>query len=415
MKTFGKTAAVVLGFVLGAGILIAGLILAVGGIGVLPVCLFAAAYAWVLFSFFQYRYGRQEEFLYLLRTVAEADAPLAPALWAYVLDRPHGAQRQAWLATLLFFVLPGYYWIWHRRHNFDYKVARIATRVQQGESLPSALRAVRGVASPETRLAVSIGQATGQLAICLKSLGRRGLALIWIEIIPRVVYPILVLAAIISLAAFFSAYILPRLARIFSDMHIPLPDVTVRFLAFSELAEDYFWIPIFVVAAGLFAVALLWALTTLRWFCPVVGRIYRMHIQSRVLKPLGVLLQAAQPAPEALALLAESRTFRGIAVRRLRRCGRRVEAGEPLSDSLYRAGLLPQHMVPLVHSAERAQNLPWVLNELGDFLDERAIVRMRQLSLGVFPVSVVILGLLVGFTALAIFFPLVAVLAEYAE
>jgi type II secretory pathway component PulF len=414
MKNFARRAAVVFGLVLGAGVLIAGLILAVGAIGVFPVCLLGAAYIWVLFSVFQYRYARQEEFLYLLRTVAEADAPLAPALWAYVLDRPHGAQRQAWLAALLFFVLPGYYWIWHRRHNFDYKVARIATRIQQGESLPAALRSVRGVASPETRLAVSIGQATGQPALCLGSLGRRGLALVWIEIVPRLIYPLLILAAVISIGFFFSRMIFPRLERVFAEMHVALPEVTQRFISWSELAENYFWVPILGLFAVVFLAAVLWVSTTLRWLCPVIGGIYRLYIQGRTLKPLGVLLQAAQPVPQALALLAESKTFRGTVVRRLRRCGRRVEGGEPLPDSLYCTGLLPRHMLPLVGAAECAQNLPWVLSELGDFLGERAVARMRRLSQALFPISIVALGLAVGFVVLAVFSPLVAAITELA-
>jgi type II secretory pathway component PulF len=413
MKTFLKKAAVVGGCMIVGGAVIAGLAVACGWLGFYPVCVFVAAYGWVLFAFFQYRYARQEEFLYLLRTVAEARAPLAPALWAYVLDRPHGRHRQAWLAVLLFLILPGYYWVWHRRHNYDYKVARVATRVQQGEPLPQALRAVRGVASAETRLAVTIGQATGELALCLGNLGRPGLALVWIEIVPRLVYPLLILASLVLVAVFFDAVVAPRLLRVFSEMHMTLPDVTLRFFAWSELAAEHYWIPIAVVLVCLFVIALLWVSTTLRWHFPVIGRIYRMHIQGRALKALGVLLQADQPAPEALALLVESGTFGGSAARRLRRCGRRVECGEPLPESLRRTGLLPRRMLPLVQSAARAQNLPWALAELGDFLADRAVARMRRLSQGLFPVSVVAVGLMVAFTVLAIFYPLVTVLMEY--
>ena len=86
--------------------------------------------------------------------------------------------------------------------------------------------------------------------------------------------------------------------------------------------------------------------------------------------------------------------------------------GEHLPDSLRRSGLLPRHMLPLVQAAERAQNLPWALTELGDFLADGAVGRMRRLSQLLFPVSVVAIGLLVGFTALAIFSPVVEVMTE---
>src|SRR5579864_7005283 len=85
--------------------------------GVLALVLLSAIYGWVVFAFFHYRYVRQEEFLHLLTTAAETEAPLAPALWAYVNDRPHSELREFWTAMLLLFVLPGYYWMWHRRHG----------------------------------------------------------------------------------------------------------------------------------------------------------------------------------------------------------------------------------------------------------------------------------------------------------
>ena len=43
----------------------------------------------------------------------------------YLSDRPQGQMRELWVALLLFFVAPGYYWFWHRRHCFDSKVAQL--------------------------------------------------------------------------------------------------------------------------------------------------------------------------------------------------------------------------------------------------------------------------------------------------
>src|SRR5260370_12574586 len=137
--------------------------------GVLLLLFVVLFYAWMLFAYLHYRQGRQDEFLHLLTTAVEANVPLAPALWTYLEDRPHGTQREAWVALILFFVFPGYYWIWHRRHNFDYKVARVARLVEVGVSLPEALRTTPGVASRDPLLAVAIGQSTGKLAYCLRN------------------------------------------------------------------------------------------------------------------------------------------------------------------------------------------------------------------------------------------------------
>ena len=98
-----------------------------------PLLLFGTlCYGWMLFAYLHYHQARQEEFLQLLTTAVESEAPLAPALWSYLSDRPHGPVREFWVAVLLFFVIPGYYWVWHRRHSFDHKVARVACLLEDG-------------------------------------------------------------------------------------------------------------------------------------------------------------------------------------------------------------------------------------------------------------------------------------------
>src|SRR6267154_866736 len=73
--------------------------------GVPFVFLLLLVYGWMLFAYLHYRQGRQEEMMQLLSAAAESQAPLAPALWAYLRDRPHGLLREFWVALLLFFVV----------------------------------------------------------------------------------------------------------------------------------------------------------------------------------------------------------------------------------------------------------------------------------------------------------------------
>src|SRR4051794_21198786 len=105
-------------------------------------------YGWIFHAFLHYRLGRQEEFLHLLAAAAESGAPLAPVVRAYLRDRPPG--RWVWAAVLLFFVAPGYYWLWHRRRAYDRKLARVARELEQGTPLYVALRSEPGVVSRST-------------------------------------------------------------------------------------------------------------------------------------------------------------------------------------------------------------------------------------------------------------------------
>jgi type II secretory pathway component PulF len=367
-------------------------------------------YGWMVYSFLVYRYGRQDELLHLLATVTESQAPLAPALRAYVHDRPHGPWRRAWVAGLLFFVVPGYYWVWHKRRSFDRKVVRLAGLLEEGASLEEALRATPGVASRETVLAVAVGQPAGRLAQSLRGAAQGRLAAVLLEALPRLLYPLILLLFLSLIFGFWTIRLAPVMQRIFREFDMQLPWATEVLLGFRGDLPFYIG-GLYLACMGLVALALLLYLSpTACWYCPGIGRLYRMNARSRVLRMLAVLFGAGQPAPEALGLLAGAGYFRGTAWRRLEAVRAAVEQGEPLADSLRRRGLLPRSMGPLVRAAERAHNLPWALAELGDQLARRLGRVGQRMSLALFPVAVFGVGLLFGFLVLGMFLPLIKLL-----
>jgi type IV pilus assembly protein PilC len=395
-----------------AGVLVcSALMLGLGPAGVLAVLALVALYSWVLIAFFQYRYGRQEEFLHLLKTAAELEAPLAPTLWAYLRDRPQGPEREFWVAGLLFFVLPGYYWLWHRQHAFDHKIAHIALQLDMGVPLSHALRINPGVATAETSLAAAVGQATGKLSLCLNraARGRRSTALL--EIIPPlVVYPLVLLIVLGSILTFWMIFLMPKFQKIFSDFRMPMPSATQRLAAIPITLKHYSDIIGAAVTAIVGLVLLLCFNSTVRWFFPGIGHLYRMRARSRVLRALGILLEAEKPVPEALGILLESEEFPAEVCRRLRSARAFAEQGESFADSLYRAGLLPGTMAPLVRAAERARNLPWALTELGDHLSLRASRLLQRTYMVLAPTIVLAIGAVIGFLVVGMFIPLIKLL-----
>jgi type II secretory pathway component PulF len=404
---------------LGSGIaflvLLMVLLLSLGlGYGTLLLLLvLAAAYAWMLFAYWHYRELRREEFLQVLAAAAEAEAPLAPALWAYLSDRPHVGWRRFWTSLVLFFVVPGYYWLWYSGSSFDRKVERVADLLDEGYSLPEALRRTPGVASRETRLAAALGQDTGQLARCLRALrspARSRLAGLWLEMVPRFAYPLFLLLIINGVLVFWILYIAPRYERIFKELHMALPEETERALALGHLALHYAWVLTLAIPVLAGLLLLLLVSPTIRWYFPVVGRFYRGYVSGRTLQALAFLLQVGQPAPEALGVLAESGAFVGRARRRLEAIRRRVEQGESLPDSLRWGKVLPRPMVPLLRTAERVGNLPWALAELADVMGQRAVRRLQRLGMVLFPVPIIGVGVLVGVIALGLFMPLVTII-----
>jgi len=417
MRDSGKALTVLIG-ALGALMLLVLLGAGMGYTGLLLLLVLGAAYSWMLFAFVYYRQCRQEELVEVIRAAATAEAPLSPALWAYLRDRPQGGLREFWLAVLLNFVVPGFYWLWYRRSNYDHKVDQLAQLLEEGHGLHEALRMTPRVASRATLLAVALGEETGQLARCLEALrnpDRNRLANAWLELVPRFAYPLFLLFVIGGILQFWSIYLLPKFRRIFADMSMSLPEETERVIALGDFAETYSWALVLGMQGLAAVLILLFVSPGFRWYFPVVGHLYRGYVRSQVLQALAFLLQVQQPAPRALTLLARSGSFARAAQWRLQDARHWVVQREPLADSLRRGNCVPRSMVPLLRSAERTGNLPWALAELGNLLAQRQARRVQRLGTALFPLPVVGLGVLVGAIVLGLFMPVIHLIEGLAQ
>jgi type II secretory pathway component PulF len=408
-----------------AGIVVAGLfVLSAIGIGLaiggqFPFLAFVGGvvlfYGWMFSAYLHYRQGRQDELQHFLLTAVEAEVPLSAALWSYLKDRPRSVEREVAVIMLLLFVFPGYYWLWHRRHCFDAKVATLASYLDMGVALPTALRAIPGIASKDTILAAMIGESTGQMAAALRRVGQHRTGIVWLHVMGRLAYPLVVIAFMLSIVQFWMAFILPRLVKIYADFNLELPEATENLIdSWFFVGSQAGWIGLALLAVAA-ALALIAFSPTLRWHLPLISRLQRMHVRARVLQMLSLLLVANKTVPEALALLADSGQFSFPVRWRLRRARKLVESGIPLADSLRRRQLIGRKMAPLVSAAERARHLPWALAELGDSMAGRAIRTVERISLAVTPVYMIVLGAVVCFVVLGMFMPLINVLSSLTQ
>jgi type IV pilus assembly protein PilC len=396
-----------------SGFLFLLILLPVFGPGVLPLLLLVClVYGWVLYAYLQYRHGRQEEIVQLLAASAEAGTPLAPIIEAYVRDRPETGWRKFWVATILFFILPGYYWIWHRHHGFDSKVRRLASLLRDGASLHEALRLTPGVVPPGAVLSAAVGESTGRLADCLRRSTRSELGPVWMSALPRLLYPAALLLFVLGVTTFWTTRLLPRMERIFGDFQMGLPEGTQQLIETGRWLQDYGWAVSLAILGCVGALVVLIVSPTVRWYTPGVGRLYQMSVQSRVLSMLGVLLEAGRPVPQALDLLADQEEPGAVVHERLQDVEEAVSQGGSLAESLGKAGLLSRSGVALVQAGERACNLPWVLGELGEQLAVRTVRLSQQISLALFPIAVAAVGIIVGFLVVGMFLPLVKLITE---
>lgn len=403
---------------IGGGLIVLGLMVLVamvgGAVGLGGLVFLLLVNGWAVYAFLSSRQGQQDELAQVLTAAVEGGVPLAAAVRSYLEDRPTNQERARTLEIFGCMLLPLYTYtrLWIGWWSFDRLVTALADRLESGESLSGALQALPQVACREVRLAVSLGEATGALGPCLKGAERERWSAAWFEVAPRLLYPVLVLVFVLFVASFLMIAIVPKFRKIFQEFGEPLPQLT-RTLIDCWVAFEVF-IPVVLVMMFLafVAIATVIANPTVRWYTPIVGRLYRWGMQAEILRALGRLLAVGQTVPQALGFLTDAAVLPLVVRRRLDVATAIVERGEPLADALGGAGLLPPTMAPLVRSAEKVRTLPWALGELGGHLADRAFRLVRWVSVVVAPLMVVAIGAVVGFIVIAMFLPLIQLLTR---
>jgi type II secretory pathway component PulF len=406
MSDFKKAVLLQLAFFVGLPFLAACLIGTMQLFGFFLLVFLFFFWCWELFAFSHYRFCRQEEFLHLLQTAAATKAPVESMLRAYLDDRP---REQIYRFALLFFVFPGYYWI-HMQRSFDVRLRRLAAMLESGIPLSQAIRMVPGVASREMALAVTVGQFTGQLAQSLKRLHERRLTPLWAEFGPRLFYPLLLLVVLTGVLGFLMVFIIPKFEKIFLEFRLRLPYETELLIVISRWFVKHSWVVPFLIIDLVVLFNLMLFSAQARWYTPVLGSLYRMQTRGQFLQTLGLMLETGRPLPAILDAVLESELLPRPVHWRVDRLAEDLRQGQPLAESLARHGLVTEPMRGLIASAEKAQNLTWALQELGDSMIRRSSRLAQRIALIVFPLAIFFCACLIGFVAISIFSPLVALI-----
>jgi type II secretory pathway component PulF len=290
----------------------------------------------------------------------------------------------------------------------------VRARVEDGSPLSEALAAHPKSFDAVARSLVHAGEAGGTLEEMLRRLATltRQQEKLVATVMGSMLYPAVLIVVSVAVLVLMLTYVLPKFTSMFEALDAPLPATTQFLMVLSDGLRSYWWaVPPALVGLGFVA----WQMLTtdggrrkIEWALlhgPLVGKIARSLMVSRMVRMLGVLLEAKVPLLEALQLARESipcRHFKNL----LSRAETDISQGESLSTAFARDGFVPASVAESIQNGERTGRLGNVLASLGDFMDEDNELIVRSLSTIIEPVILIGLGILVGFVAISMFLPL---------
>lgn len=229
-------------------------------------------------------------------------------------------------------------------------------------------------------------------------------------------YPLAVLLITILVVALLCGIIVPPFRQMFAEFGLTLPAPTLLVISISDQITDHFVSTLIsLVIAGVVAyiIARLWiraGLTTRLLGRFVAGNSASVGAMASLVSQLTDLLSIGVALPDALWLAGEGcgHRFYQRAAEDLARHAH--DSDQPLQQCPS-AGVLPGNVIHALSAGpDGSPHLP-LLHELGVMYSDNASHRTSWMTGAVAQISIVLIGLAVGFVVLALFAPMVSLIS----
>ena len=233
-------------------------------------------------------------------------------------------------------------------------------------------------------------------------------------------YPAFLLIAAAFMVAFLTFYIVPRMSDLFTSLSANrgLPTVTVVVLAISNtVASNAWWmIPLLFILA--FA-AFIWLRTdrgrlTMHRFVlriPVAGVLVRQMATAQLARSISTLLSGGITVPDAWEIASQALNNLELR-RRSQEILPMIREGRGFTASVERAGWMPDLALDMIGIGEKSGSLREMLDEVANFYDSEAEVKLEQLTTLLEPLILVFMALIVVVILLAIYLPIIQTISS---
>jgi type IV pilus assembly protein PilC len=222
------------------------------------------------------------------------------------------------------------------------------------------------------------------------------------------IYPIVVALMSIVTVVVLAGWVLPQFKSFFASLDATLPLPTRMMLAATDFLADWWWA--LLGGGAVLALIVFGAIRTERGrytrdrfllALPVLGDTIRFVLVERFCRILAAMVGAGVPLPEALRVATES--LRNLVfVRALSSVGESMLRGEGLAQPLTATGLFPVTATQMIRVGEETGSLDTQLEVTAEYYEGELTYKIDKVTSLFEPIVLVVMGLVVGFVAVAL-------------
>ncbi|MCK4708854.1 MAG: type II secretion system F family protein, partial [Gammaproteobacteria bacterium] len=226
-------------------------------------------------------------------------------------------------------------------------------------------------------------------------------------------YPISVLVIAFVVTTVLLIFVVPQFQDVFSNFGAELPAPTLFVIALSEGMQEYWWMFILAVGAGIWGYKKMYTKSAdfrkkvdqIALKLPIIGDITTKSAIARYARTLETMSVAGVPLVEAMDSVAGA-TGNIVYREATLEIKREISGGTQLQTAMKACGLFPNMAIQMVSIGEEAGSLDFMLSKVADFYEAQVDDLVDNLTTLMEPIIMSVLGVLIGGLIVAMYLPI---------
>ncbi len=225
------------------------------------------------------------------------------------------------------------------------------------------------------------------------------------------IYPVVVISMMVIVVIIMMIFVIPKLLNLYSQSSIELPLPTKILIGTSNLFINFWWLGIIIIVGAVILFQ--------RWNktpegnlfigrvilkIPVLGKIVTNVTLTNFNRTFGLLTSAGIPLLESIGIvsdLTENPVFKNA----LHEAYLGVEKGLPFS-SLLTGNVFPKIISQMIRVGEETGKVDEIFFKLADYFESESDHMLKNLTVAIEPIVLIILGIGVAFLVISIILPI---------
>jgi len=227
------------------------------------------------------------------------------------------------------------------------------------------------------------------------------------------IYPIMVISAMIGVVFLMMIFIIPKMTEIFSQFEgAELPIATKLLIGMSSFTTRFSWLIVLVAVGLILFLRRMMATPQGKEYydkmvlkLPIIGGLKKETMLAEFTRTFGLLIGAGIPILEALKIV--SAAMGNVVMEKvIQEAAFNVERGKPLAETFNKATEFPPILGQMVKTGEETGKLDEVMTKVSVYFETEAEHKIKNLMTAIEPIILILLALGVLFLIIAIILPI---------